>query len=212
MPAAVSTPRDVPGRAPVAAARSSSRLDDVLDTAERRFRTEGIRAVVMSDLARSLGMSTKTLYRLVPSKEALVAAVVQRWSDRFLDAQAARLDGEMSVLERTRTAAQALVAHRRRFSDDFWSELRAEHPEARSIYTSTLAEARRRADERMDRARREGIDRRLARVALMSLVELAQRPDVLERTGLEATEAIDQVVSLWARGVFVDPDEPPPRA
>lgn len=190
----------------------SARADEVLDAAELRFADAGIRALVMSELARSLGMSTKTLYRLFPSKESVVEAVVRRWADGFLDAQARRLDGEMSVQERVRTAAHALVSHRRRFSEQFWSELRSEHPEALSIYTSTLAEARRRADVRMSRARRTGIEPRLARAALTGLVELAQRPDVLEASGLDAATAIDQVVAIWARGVFVDPDEPPPRA
>lgn len=189
---------------------AGDRLDAVLDAVEVRFGAGGVRALVMADLARELGMSTKTLYRLFPSKEALVTAVVQRWSQRFLTAQASHLASTMTIHERIRTAAHALVAHRRRFSDDFWRELSEEHPEAWALYTATMATARERAAVRMASAERTGIEPALARAALTALVELAQTPEVLEASGLEPDAAIDQAVALFVRGVFVTPDAPPP--
>jgi AcrR family transcriptional regulator len=198
--------RDVAASGPA----SADRLDAVLDAVETRFGAAGVRALVMSDLARELGMSTKTLYRLFPSKEALVAAVVQRWSQRFLAAQATRLASTMTIHERIRSAAHALVAHRRRFSDDFWRELREEHPEAWALYSATLATARERSAAHLASAERTGIEPALARAALTALVELAQTPEVLEASGLEPDAAIDQVVALFVRGVFVSPDAPPP--
>jgi AcrR family transcriptional regulator len=188
----------------------SARVDAVLDAVEVRFGRAGVRALVMSDLARELGMSTKTVYRLFPSKEALVTAVLRRWSTRFLAAQATLLASSMSIEERIRTAAHALVAHRRRFSDDFWQELRSEHPVSWELYTTTMETARERSAVRMATAERTGIEPSLARAALTALVELAQTPAVLEASGLDAGTAIDQVVALWARGVFVTPDAPPP--
>ena len=68
---------------------SRQRSQQVLDAMERRFAKDGIHAVVVSDLARELGMSTKTLYRLFPSKDDLVLAVVERWADRLLGGPAA---------------------------------------------------------------------------------------------------------------------------
>lgn len=203
-----------PGTAPSTdsgpAASGPARVDEVLDAVEARFRAGGVRALVMSDLARELGMSTKTLYRLFPSKEALVTAVLQRWSERFLAAQAAHLASSMTIEERIRTAAHALVAHRRRFSDDVWRELREEHPVSWELYTATMVTARERSAVRMASAERTGIEPSLARAALTALVELAQTPAVLDASGLEAGAAIDQVVALWTRGVFVTPDAPPP--
>lgn len=189
---------------------AADRLDAVLDAVEVRFGSAGVRALVMADLARELGMSTKTLYRLFPSKEALVTAVVQRWSQRFLAAQASHLASTMTIHERIRTAAQALVAHRRRFSDDFWRELSEEHPDAWGLYTATMATARERSAARMASAERTGIEPALARAALTALVELAQTPEVLEASGLQPDAAIDQAVALFVRGVFVSPDAPPP--
>lgn len=187
-----------------------ARVDAVLDAVEGRFGAAGVRALVMRDLASELGMSTKTLYRLFPSKDALVTAVLQRWSTRFLAAQATLLASSMSIEQRVRTAAHALVAHRRRLSDDFWRELRDEHPTSWALYTSTMDTARERSAVRMAAAERTGIEPSLARAALTALVELAQDPAVLEASGLDEREAIDQVVALWARGVFVSPDAPPP--
>jgi AcrR family transcriptional regulator len=189
---------------------ASDRVDAVLDAVEVRFGSAGVRALVMADLARALGMSTKTLYRLFPSKEALVTAVVQRWSTRFLAAQASRLASSMTIHERIRTAAHALVAHRRRFSDDFWHELRDEHPESWELYSATMATARDRSAAHLASAERTGIEPALARAALTALVDLAQTPEVLAASGLRSDAAIDQVVALFVRGVFVSPDAPPP--
>jgi AcrR family transcriptional regulator len=193
-------------------AGATTRADSVLDEVERRFRTTGPRGLVMSDLARSQSMSTKTLYRLFPSKEALILAVVRRWCDGLLAAQDRRNDSDMTARERISTAIQALVAHRRRFSPDFWAELRDEHPEAWSLHTETLARARRRAEGWMQAARRSDVDAHVARLSLLALVELAQRSDLLEATGLELAESIDQLAGIWARGVLLAPDDPPPRS
>lgn len=193
-------------------ATGGTRTDAVLDEAERRFADGGPRSLVMADLARSQGMSTKTLYRLFPSKEALILAVVRRWCDGLLAAQEQRDDSGMTTHERVRTALQALVAHRRRFSAQFWTELRDEHPEAWSLHTETLTRSRRRVESWMRLARRPDVDAEVARQSLVALIEVAQRPELLEATGMDLTDALDQIAGIWVRGVMVSPDEPPPRS
>ncbi len=63
------------------------RATRILDEVERLAQDHGTRDIVMADVARDLGMSTKTLYREFPSKDALVGAIVDRWSARLVAAE-----------------------------------------------------------------------------------------------------------------------------
>ncbi len=169
----------------------------------------GIRSVVMSELAAELGMSTKTLYRTFPSKEALVAAVVDRWAARLLAAQQRRQGSDMSAAERVRTGARFQVRRRERLSAEFWNELVSDHPEAWARYQQLLDDGRRSSDAWMARAMRDGLDVQVARALLVASIERALDPELRRAAGLGRDEAIDLACDIWSRGVFVDPDAPP---
>src|SRR5688500_12199962 len=65
-------------------ARRDARLEEqVRREFSARARKSSPRAVVMADLARDLGISTKTLYRLFPSKADLMRRLLERWAGRF---------------------------------------------------------------------------------------------------------------------------------
>jgi AcrR family transcriptional regulator len=187
-----------------------AREQAVLDAMEARLTRTGIRSVVMSDLASELGMSTKTLYRIFPSKDALVSAVVDRWIERLVDAQAWLQRSDMSAQERVRTAAHFLVERRSRFCDDFWADLQADHPDAWRRHQVMMADARRRSLERTARAMRPGLDPYFARSLLAAMIERALQPETLAASGLSRSQAIDATVEIWCGGAFVGPDASPP--
>ena len=57
----------------------------ILDTAETLLRRYGLDKLNVVDVARVMNMSHGNVYRHVPSKAALRAAVIHRWLDRVLD-------------------------------------------------------------------------------------------------------------------------------
>jgi len=68
--------------------RPQLRSDDetraiIFEIARHEFASNGYAATSMDNVARSAGMSTKTLYRLVPNKAALFEAMVTERIDRF---------------------------------------------------------------------------------------------------------------------------------
>ncbi len=191
---------------------SDDRAGRILDAMEAHLCRGGIRAVVMSELATELGMSTKTLYRVFPSKDALVTAVVGRWAERLLAAQQRRQDSDMSAAERVRTGARFQVRRRERLSADFWAELVADHPAAWDRYRQMLDDGRRSSDAWMARAMRDGIDVTVARALLVASIERAVDPELRRPSGLSRDQAIDLACDIWSRGVFVDADAPPPPA
>ncbi|MQY39977.1 hypothetical protein SRB17_80060 [Streptomyces sp. RB17] len=58
--------------------REEQRADAIIAAAGRVFLAPGFTGVRMSDLARELGMSKKTIYRHFPDKRSLLAAVLDR--------------------------------------------------------------------------------------------------------------------------------------
>jgi AcrR family transcriptional regulator len=56
----------------------------IVEAARSEFATSGYAATSMESVARRVGMSTKTLYRLIPNKAALFEATVTERIDRFV--------------------------------------------------------------------------------------------------------------------------------
>ena len=56
----------------------------ILDAARQEFATSGYAATSMESVARCAGVSTKTLYRLIPNKAALFEAILTSGIDRFV--------------------------------------------------------------------------------------------------------------------------------
>ena len=56
----------------------------VLDTAARLFYARGVHAVGMDELVRETGLGKATVYRLFPTKDALVGAYLQRLAGEVL--------------------------------------------------------------------------------------------------------------------------------
>lgn len=197
-------------RSDLAAQPADQREDDVLDALEARVAEHGIRSVVMSQLARDLGMSTKTLYRLFPSKEAMLMAMVERWSARLVAAQQRRMRSSMSAEERVRTAVRHLTAWRSKFADAFWVDLEFEHPDVWARYRQIVAESQDHSTAWMSTLVRADVDVVFARELLIASVRRALDPEVRSAAGLGRGEAIDAAVHIWAAGVFTDPTAVPP--
>lgn len=61
------------------ATKEAGQRERLLERAGELLRAHGCRGLTMEILARELGVSKKTLYELVPSKEALIEAMIQRF-------------------------------------------------------------------------------------------------------------------------------------
>jgi AcrR family transcriptional regulator len=61
-----------------AEARSSEMRERILETADRLFYDQGIRAVGVDTVAAEIGISKRTLYNYFPSKDELIVAYLQR--------------------------------------------------------------------------------------------------------------------------------------
>jgi AcrR family transcriptional regulator len=67
-----------PAVAPAAPRLSDLRRQQILDAAERCFRERGFHNASMAEIARTFGMSAGHIYNYFDSKEAIIAAIVER--------------------------------------------------------------------------------------------------------------------------------------
>jgi len=123
-------------------------VEAVLEEAAALFFERGFTPVTTAEVSRAAGVSKKTLYRLLPSKEALLLAVVRREMGAF----ARRLDAIASAPGE----AADLVAARR----EFMRVLAAQLARVGRVLGADLRRAPR-LWEQIDRLRREVVLARL---------------------------------------------------
>lgn len=91
----------------------------LLDTAEQLLRRYGPDKTTVVDVARALGMSHSNVYKHFPSKEALWAAVAERWLHALSEPLARIVESEGPAAPRLRRWFHALhAAKRRKVHDD----------------------------------------------------------------------------------------------
>jgi AcrR family transcriptional regulator len=102
------------GRPRVRADETTLRL--LVEAAAQEFQANGYAATCIADVARRAGVSTKTLYRLIPTKAELFRRVLGERTGRFvleLDADALDYDQPAGVLERVLIAYATLTLENR---------------------------------------------------------------------------------------------------
>lgn len=73
-------------------------LTKILETAEGLFRKYGVRSVTMSDIAKELGMSKKTLYLYIKNKEDLISKSLQEHIKRDKEQMQAIIEASKNAL------------------------------------------------------------------------------------------------------------------
>lgn len=183
--------------------------DRILRAFTERARHAGLRAVVMAEVARDLGISTKTLYKVFESKEQLVQALMDRWVgmvEAGLRAAEARAEAEgtdnVTIAERLKTSAVIWAEVRARFSPAFWSELERDYPGPFAVFDKAREEARKKVRSRVASLLRDDVDPELAQELYDAMTRRASDPDLCQRLNLTPHDALVQAVNMWTTGAL----------
>lgn len=181
---------------------------EILVAFAERARVDGIRAVVMGELARSLGMSKKTLYQHFENKDDLVRALVADWVARIHlcaeDPAAPREDAH----EMLRWWTDVWARGRHDFSAAFWSDLEHDHPEAWALFDGLLSVSTP-VHVRVARTMRPGIDPKLAAELYHLVVGHFNEPAVAAGLGLDTRAAVMAALEIWMGGAMLSPSAGP---
>jgi AcrR family transcriptional regulator len=176
--------------------------DRILEAFAERARTNGPRAVVMAELARDLGISTRTLYQQFASKAEIVEEIVAIWTAEVDAEQQALIDSELSIRDRMIEAAASWIAGQDRFSEAFWLQIASDFPEASRILAQQVRKSLAFARHQLAAEIHEGLDVDLALSLLKGSVLHALDPRRCDRLGLARQDAVRQAVELWCRGAL----------
>lgn len=176
----------------------------ILTAFAQRARVEGIRAVVMSDLARELGMSKKTLYQHFESKDALVREIVQRWVDqarRNARSPEAPLHDPHALL---RWWTDLWIQGQTDFCGEFWRDLGADHPEAVKLMQEAYAAALP-IQLRVAQVMRRDVNALVASELYNVILGYFNDPVVCRKFGFSPREAVLSAVEIWIGGALRPP-------
>lgn len=183
----------------------------IIVAAGQRFFTEGFTAVTMDDMARELGMSKKTLYRLFASKDDLLRAVMQRFvteveaaTDRILE------DPDTNCLLKLRRLLGFIAMQMLRIRPPFLLDLqRSAHP----IWAELDEWRRRRVISKFAVLIEQGVGEGVFRDDLNKdlllrmytlLIQGIVNPEVLSQLPLTANQAFEHVTKVFFEGVLTD--------
>ncbi|MBA2117634.1 TetR/AcrR family transcriptional regulator [Bremerella alba] len=157
-PASSEQEKAKPGRPPVYTEKE--RCQRLLRAAEEVFTTTGYGAATMEEIAKSAGMSKKTLYAKYPDKEHLFAAMVGGlWDSPWENDQPAPSeDAKAELRRRLHAMVQFIMTTRQvRLTRLLISEAERTPKLARDFHERVISKARRYLAEAVERARDEGI-------------------------------------------------------
>ncbi len=146
-----------PGRPPVYTEKE--RCQRLLRAAEEVFTTTGYGAATMEEIAKSAGMSKKTLYAVYPDKEHLFAAMVAGLDDTPWETDHTQvIDAGVELRRRLHAMVQFIMSPRQvRLTRLLVSEAERTPKLAREFHDRVISKARRYLAEAVERASNDGI-------------------------------------------------------
>ncbi|MGV9928351.1 TetR/AcrR family transcriptional regulator [Nocardia rhamnosiphila] len=186
-----------------------ARRDDLLRQVQEIFLNEGFTSLTMGELTERLHCSKATLYSVAATKEQLVVLATKQFfgesADEIEAAVAAEADPKVKILTYLGGVANAM----RRNSTAFYEDMVAFAPTA-EVYARNTARAAERVRELIDGGIQAGRFRATDGVFASQLVALAiegvQSGVLLERTGLSASDAFNELAVLLLNGLLRSPE------
>ncbi|MGI1678387.1 MAG: TetR/AcrR family transcriptional regulator [Cellvibrionaceae bacterium] len=176
----------------------------IIDSFIERVKKVGVRAVSTDEMAKTLSISKKTLYKQFRSKEELVASVLDRWAESL---------GEpfvISIGENPKIAVLNNVAtwydNDATFCEQFWFDAGEDYPALKAKYYGTMFENAKIVAEQLTQFKKACYSDDFLREAYFLLVMRATEKSFYVAAKLDRREAVLKAVSLWLDGAFDLPE------
>jgi AcrR family transcriptional regulator len=198
-----------PDRIPVKSARrrrvDSARRDDLLDSVQRIFLSEGFTTISVGELTARLHCSRSTLYSVAPTKEQLVLLATKAFFRSSAEVIERRVREHDSPRDRILIYLNGVAEAMRRNSPAFYDDMVAFAPTA-EIYARNTERAAARVRELIDDGIAAGefcsADGNFAAHLVALAIEGVESGVLLERTGLTAADAFAELGTLMLNGLL----------
>lgn len=177
----------------------------ILSAFSERAKRDGIRSVVMGDLAVELGMSMTTLYGHFASKEELVAAMVDGWCAELATHDALIDDKRVPVAERFEVWSEAWSQRIVQYSPAFFADLARDYPKVSVVLQADLERRRAKGAALLRPHLRSGLSAEAAFALLDLIYTHAHDPRRCDRAGVARRDAVRTALAIWAKGALKKP-------
>lgn len=167
----------------------------IVEAFARKAKVLGIRSISMGELASSLRMSTKTLYKYFGTKDELVHELIVRWEARVhKPITAYETDDLMEIL---RYRIKVWVENDAQYSTAFWLDLKTGYPALYKVYIDSLYESMRAMRERLTPYLRDDVDVEFAWSCYFTLMTDAARRKTFEKVGMTREQCVFAAFDFW---------------
>lgn len=171
----------------------------IVEAFAARAQTVGIRAISMSELARELRVSTKTLYKNFRNKEELVTEMVVRWERRIHKPISAYDGGLFDIL---RYWVKVWVENDAQFSTAFWLDLKTDYPQLYQVYVESLYSRMATMKEQVKPFLKDNLNQPFIWSSYFILMTAAAQPKTFEKIGMTREQCVFAAFDFWAEAAL----------
>ncbi len=179
--------------------------DDLLDTLEEIFLTEGYHDVTFRGLAAQLGCSNRRLYAIAPGKEALFLAIITRFFSKVKKAGWQKAGSGRPLAERIRDYLRVGIEAAQRagpaFNEDIES-IAAGRVLFDEFQQERIAGLRQLIDEGIESGEFDGFHSYLVAEVMVQASRRLREPDFLARSGMSFAESLAELSRLIRHGLL----------
>jgi AcrR family transcriptional regulator len=167
----------------------------IVDAFAAKAKVLGIRSISMGELAKSLRISTKTLYKYFSNKEDVVHELVVRWEARVHKPISSY--GTNDLLEILRHWVKVWVENDAQYSTAFWLDLKSAYPHLYKVYVDSLYERMRAMRERVAPFLRDDINPEFAWAAYFILMTASSQAKTFEKARMTREQCVFAAFDFW---------------
>ncbi len=171
----------------------------IVEAFARRANVTGIRSISMSDLAKELRISTKTLYKSFRTKEAIVYELVVKWEKRVHKPISYYGDDLLEILS---IWIKIWVENDAQFSTAFWSDLKSDYPQLYKVYVDSLAHRMKTMKKRVAPYLKDVINKEFAWSAYFTLLASSSQPKTFEKLGMTREQCVFEAFDFWVEAAI----------
>jgi len=181
----------------------------ILSAGREILLSEGLRAITTNEIARRVRISKKTLYKLFPTKDALVEAIVVSFMTRNLSRWDEILERESCAMDRILASLEFVGEFMPRIQTQLISQVETVSPQLWERIDAIRLERLRKLKALMEEAQREGFFRAEVDpdhwiLLLTGTVRSVLTPKVLLRTGIPLMQLIQSVKAIYYTGLLTE--------
>lgn len=145
--------------------------EDIIDAAIKEFKKTGLK-FTMTDVAKSMGISKKTIYTVFASKEEVMDAIVDRYfSDFLILEKQVRKDQELDVLSKIELVLCALPEKYHNLGLNNLYGVRDKYPKVYKRLMTSVNKGWKSVEEYIRQGMEEGLIRQVSVPIVMTMIE-----------------------------------------